>query len=73
MLLEAWSSNENTNATKFIKAFCDKFNCSRSAAWERLNVIKRAGIVDCGSIKDKGRCLKVTKFGEVILEVLYAE
>jgi DNA-binding MarR family transcriptional regulator len=73
MILEILYSKEGMNSTRFIDSLCSKRSISKSAAWERLKVIKKAGLIEGGSMTSKGRELKLTGIGREVARVLYAE
>ncbi|MCL5101683.1 MAG: hypothetical protein M1348_03695 [Candidatus Parvarchaeota archaeon] len=65
--------NARFSATKFISEFCAESRCSKSAAWERLKSLKKSGLIDFGSFSERGKILELTKFGLVVVRLLYGK
>ncbi len=62
---------EVTNATAFVRDYCTEYSLSKSAAWSRLNSLKRMGLVVAGSERDRGCKVALTNVGKLVLGGVY--
>ncbi|MGC8516805.1 MAG: hypothetical protein ACP5MT_02845 [Candidatus Acidifodinimicrobium sp.] len=69
-MLEIYSLDENISATRFVALKCEIDGLSKSALWERLNSLKRMGLVDFGSRQLRGCTLKLTGVGRLLIWLL---
>ncbi len=70
LLLEIYSLDEGVSATRFVALKYERGGLSKSALWERLNSLKRMGLVDFGSRQLRGRTLKLTGVGRLLIWLL---
>ncbi len=50
-----------------------ELDCSQSAVWNNLRQLKRAGLIECGSLQNKGLPVKLNEAGEIVSKALKAD
>ncbi len=62
--------DEKINVTNLVCTLSKKLNCSQSAIWNNSNSLRRAYLVEYGTLKEKGKPVKLTSIGFVIADGL---
>ncbi len=73
MLFDVLYYGEADSPNRFVDIFSMNRGLSRSAAWDRLNSLKRLGMVEYSYIEEKGSMLRLTDAGFIVLRGIYAE
>ncbi len=64
-VLDEWQA---LNATQLSRVLSKKLGCSQTAVWNNINSLKRAGLISCGTVKDKGKAVALTDAGGIIIK-----
>ena len=71
LILKYISLNDKKyNVTKLVSNISKNLNCSKSNIWDNIRILKNICLISCGSLKNKGILVQLTKYGKLILKEL---
>lgn len=70
VMITLLDNNGFSNVTAFVSVLSEEIGCSRSTMWNVMNSLKKAKLIEFGSVENKGEPVKLTKAGKVISEDL---
>lgn len=70
ILLRLLKAPETINVTHIVPKLSVELGCARSTVWNSLNPLRKLGLIDCGSLENKGKPIRLTRAGKLISDAL---
>lgn len=62
--------HERVNVTRLVPKLSEELGCASSTVWNGLNPLRKLGLIEYGSLENKGTPVRLTPAGRLVSENL---